>query len=273
MSSTSIARSSRATTSHLQPGSGSSSEDHLLRAEQLLAQAADTIDDDARARLLDEAVVLNMSVARSIAARYRRRGIPDDDLEQVAYLGLVKAVHGFDPGFERDFLAYAVPTIRGEVKRYFRDHGWAVRPPRRLQELQPQIVVAAEELTQQLGRSPRPAELAAALGADEEETIEALVSVGSFTPTSLDQAVSDENPTTIGELITNDDSGPALAEARVLLAPAVRRLGHRDQQILYHRFFAGRTQSEIGQQFGISQMQVSRIIARILRQLHTSIDR
>ena len=138
-----------------------------------------------RAALRDEVVVLNMPVAMAIAGRYRARGILLDDLQQVASLGLVKAVNGFDPGVGKEFLSYAVPTVSGEVKRYFRDHGWTVRPPRRVQELQARISSVSAQSDQSLGRSTQPPELAAQLGVDVNEVIEALTCNG-FTPMSLD---------------------------------------------------------------------------------------
>jgi RNA polymerase sigma-B factor len=237
----------------------------------LLARAA-TADRRERDALLDEVVHLNMGVARSVASRYRHRGIPEDDLVQVAYLGLVKAVQGFDPAFERDFLSYAVPTIRGEVRRYFRDHGWTVRPPRRVQELQAAITAAAETLTQSTGRSPRPSELAAYLEVDQEEVISALAANGCFTPTSLDRPVGEDGDATLGELIGCRDGGVDSVDARVMLGPAVRSLKERDRRILYLRFFAGRTQQEIATEIGVTQMQVSRLITRILRDLRLALS-
>ncbi|RYP79555.1 sigma-70 family RNA polymerase sigma factor, partial [Nocardioides guangzhouensis] len=123
-------------------------------AHDLLETAAVTTDPVERQRLLDEVVLLNADVAESVASRYRGRGIPTDDLRQVAYEGLVKAVHRFDPARRHDFLSFAVPTIRGEVQRYFRDQGWTVRPPRRIQDLQWRLHRAIEELSQDLGREP-----------------------------------------------------------------------------------------------------------------------
>jgi RNA polymerase sigma factor (sigma-70 family) len=159
---------------------------------RLLAQIAETTDEVEQKRLRDEIVVLNMGVARAIASRYRDRGIARDDLLQAAYVGLVKAVQGFDPTFERDFLSYAVPTVTGEVKRYFRDFGWTVRPPRRIQELQAQISRASNELSQSLHRSPKPREVAEFLGIDVDSVIEALAADGCFTPASLDVPVGED---------------------------------------------------------------------------------
>jgi RNA polymerase sigma-B factor len=255
----------------LPPETEPSSGTVRARSSAELLNRAATADRRERDRLLDEVIHLNMGVARSVASRYRHRGIPEDDLVQVAYLGLVKAVQGFDPAFERDFLSYAVPTIRGEVRRYFRDHGWTVRPPRRVQELQAAITAAAEDLTQSIGRSPRPSELAAYLEVDQEEVIAALAANGCFTPTSLDRPVGEDGDATLGELIGCEDGGVDSVDARVMLGPAVRSLKERDRRILYLRFFAGRTQQEIATEIGVTQMQVSRLITRILRDLRLAL--
>ena len=239
---------------------------------RLLAEAAQTDDETERKRLQDEVVVLNMGVARAIASRYRDRGIGPDDLVQAAYVGLVKAVQGFDPGFERDFLSYAVPTVTGEVKRYFRDHGWAVRPPRRVQELQAQISRASSELAQQLNRSPRPSEVADYLEVDVASVVEALAADGCFTPASLDVPVGEDGSTSLGELLGENDVDMSRAEARILLAPAVRNLAERDRRILKLRFFNGWTQEQIAQDIGVTQMQVSRLLARILTDLRNALS-
>ena len=238
---------------------------------QLLRRVAETSDDGAAKRLRDEVVVLNMGVARAIALRYRDRGISKDDLMQAAYVGLVKAVHGFDPTFERDFLSYAVPTVSGEVKRYFRDFGWTVRPPRRVQELQSRISRASSELSQTLHRSPKTSEVAEHLSVDVDSVIEALAADGCFTPTSLDVPVGEDGASTLGELLAHDDNDLARAEARVTLGPAVRELVPRDRRILELRFFHGWTQEQIAGDIGVTQMQVSRLLARILTDLRTAL--
>jgi RNA polymerase sigma-B factor len=234
---------------------------------RLLRELHSTDDEHERQALRAEVVVLNMGVARAIAHRYRQRGLAEDDLVQAAYVGLVKAVNGFDPSHERDFLSYAVPTVTGEVKRYFRDFGWSVRPPRRVQELQGQIAKASSELTQQLGRSPRPTEVAELLGLDVESVIEALAADGAFTPASLDVPVGEDGAATLGDLMPDEGMEFASAEARVVLGPAVRRLGARDRRILELRFFHGWTQEQIAQDIGVTQMQVSRLLSRILKDL------
>jgi RNA polymerase sigma-B factor len=238
---------------------------------RLLAQISQTTDELEQKRLRDEVVVLNMGVARAIAGRYRDRGISRDDLMQAAYVGLVKAVQGFDPSYERDFLSYAVPTVTGEVKRYFRDFGWTVRPPRRVQELQAQISRVSSQMSQRLHRSPKPAEVAEELGIDLESVIEALAADGCFTPASLDVPVGEDGSTSLGELLGGEDGDLGRAEARILLAPAVRRLADRDRRILALRFFHGWTQEQIAGDIGVTQMQVSRLLARILSDLRAEL--
>ena len=239
---------------------------------RLLVQINETDDEVEQKRLQDEVVVLNMGVARAIAARYRDRGVGQEDLMQAAYVGLVKAVQGFDPSYERDFLSYAVPTVTGEVKRYFRDYGWTVRPPRRVQELQAQISRASSELAQELHRSPKPSEVAAYLDIDVESVIEALAADGCFTPASLDVPVGEDGASSLGELLGEDDADLDRAEARILLAPVVRALVPRDKRILELRFFHGWTQEQIAADIGVTQMQVSRLLARILSDLRAELS-
>jgi RNA polymerase sigma-B factor len=237
----------------------------------LVQRVSESTDEVERRQLLDELVVLNLGVAHAIALRYRNRGIPLDDLDQVARLGLVKAAQGFDASRRTDFLAYAVPTIRGEVRRYFRDHGWTVRPPRRVQELQSRIVNAAAEMTHVQGRSPRPSELAQYLEVPVHDIEEALAADGCFSPSSLDRPVGGEDSAALGDLIPSDHEEHSAVDARVILAPAVRRLSERDRKILHLRFFNGWTQEEIAREIGVTQMHVSRLLTRILSELRTSV--
>jgi RNA polymerase sigma-B factor len=240
------------------------------KTADLLERAEETTDEVERRRLLDEVVVLNMGVAESVAARYRARGIPEEDLQQVAFLALTKATRRYDRAAAGgDFLSYAVPTMRGEVRRYFRDQGWTVRPTRRIQELQAAVFAAGEELSATLGRSPRPSEIAAHLEESVDDVNEALATDGCFQPVSLDRPVQggDGATTALGELLGHDDSGWAEVEARVALGPAVRRLTSRDRRILHLRFFEGWTQAQIAADIGVTQMQVSRLLSRIMRDL------
>jgi RNA polymerase sigma-B factor len=245
----------------------------IERTARLLEQAQ-TARPTERRRLLDEVVLLNMPVARSVAHRYRSKGIAEDDLDQVAYMALVRAAHQFDPGYERDFLTYAVPTIRGELKKHFRDAGWAVRPPRWIQELQGRISEAAAELGQELGRSPRPSEIAQRLDEDPERVLEALSTDGCYVADSLDRPVREQeaNSPSIGDNLSDETVAYQAAEARVLLAPLVRRLSERDRRILDLRFFHDRTQQEIADDIGVTQMHVSRLLARILGDLREQLD-
>lgn len=247
---------------------GSAHERRGSVTADLLTRACATADEQERDRLRHEVVVLNSGIARAVASRYRNRGLDFDDLTQVAFLGMWKAVQRFDPAYGKDFLTFAIPTIRGEIKKYFRDNGWTVRPPRRIQEMQGRLSAAVEDLTQDLGRSPRPQELADHLDVPLDDVVEALSADGCFTPTSLDLPVGQDGDASLGELMA-DPSGEGLsaAEARIMLAPAVRDLKPRDQQILYLRFFKQWTQDQIAAEIGVTQMQVSRLLSRILRDL------
>ncbi len=237
------------------------------RTAELFDRLALTEDDFSRRRLRQQIVELNMPLARSVARRYRDRGIGLDDLHQVAYVGLLKAVNGFDPTVASDFHSYAVPTMRGEVRRHFRDFGWTVRPPRRLQELQQRIRSAAQELQQSLGRSPRPSEIAQHLDADVLDVVEALACTGAFTPASLDVPTGEDGTSTVADRLGGLDDDLRLLENRIALAPAVRRLSARDRRIIQLRYFEDWTQQRIGEELGVSQVQVSRILARIMRDL------
>ena len=250
------------------------------RTEELLLRAHDATDPQERQRLLDEVVLINRGVAEAVASRYRRRGIPMEDLQQAAYEGLVKAVNRFDPTRRKDLLTYAVPTMRGELQRHFRDHGWTVRPPRRVQELQWQVNACIADLTQELGHEPSDAEVQERLQLPDDEYRDAITAFGCFQPTSLDQPLGHDSAATLGDVIPDqpdDVHDPDLpgdfeaADARATLGPAVRKLPPRDRRILYLRFFEDQTQEEIGQELGVTQMQVSRLLARILRDLRTAI--
>jgi RNA polymerase sigma-B factor len=235
-------------------------------ATQQLLDLCVGADDLARRRLQDRVVEVNLQIAVDVARRYRNRGVAGDDLEQVAYLGLVKAARGFDPERTTDFLSYAVPTIRGEVRRYFRDHGWAVRPPRSVQQAQARITAVESDLCQELGRAPRPSEIAERLDVDLDLVVEALAANGCFAPTSLDATPADSDEG-IGDRLGNEDESFESAEARVALKPLLAHLDRRERIMLEMRFFQGATQSEIGAVLGITQMQVSRLLSALLARL------
>lgn len=254
-----------------------SHDEDLSRSERsaltaaLLAEASTTSDATRAAELRSRVVMVNRGVAEAVARRYRNRGIPLDDLTQVGYEGLTKAVARFDPSRRHDLLTFAVPTIRGELQRYFRDLGWTVRPPRRLQELQARAHSSAQDLEQDLGRAPRETEVASALGVPLEEYREAMAVVGCFQPASLDLPVGDDETATLGELLLGEHRSLDASDARIVLAPAVRGLSDRDRRILRLRFYDDCTQAEIGADLGVTQMQVSRLLSRILAELHTTL--
>jgi RNA polymerase sigma-B factor len=238
------------------------------RTADLLARAADASTSAAREDLIAQVVETNMGVADAIASRYGRRGVGDEDLRQVAYLALTKAARRFDADAGHDFLSYAVPTIRGELRRYFRDTGWMVRPPRKVQELQSRIFAAQSELAAALGRSASVAEVAAHLDEPRADVEEALAAEGCFTPTSLDKPIGDAgSDATIGDLLGTSDVDCWAVEARVVLAPVVRRLDERDRKVLRLRFFDDYTQRQIADEIGVTQTQVSRVLGRIMRTL------
>lgn len=235
--------------------------------QRLFAELVNETNEHQRRVLRHRLVEANMPVAAAIARRYGARGANREDLEQVAYVGLIKAVRRFDGALDNDFLSYAVPTITGEVKRYFRDACWAVRPPRWVQEMQAKIPPARELLAQRLGRLPDLADIAALLGASEEEVAEALAATGCFTPASLDAPAGTEAGTPVGQLIEHRLKGLARCEDHVFVTQLLQHLSARDRQILRYRYVEGQTQQQIAQRIGVTQMQVSRLLSRILRDL------
>jgi len=220
-------------------------------------------DPDVRRRALEDVVLANLGVARSLAAAHRDKGIPREDLEQVAYTALVAAAQRFRPEEGRDFLSFAVPTIRGELKRHFRDCGWTVRPPRRVQEIHLQVLSTRDRLSKTLERLPTAAEIASELDESEHHVAEALRLDGCFAPSSLDLPLA-SGSATLGDLLpAGETRAHEAAEARMMLGPAVRELAERDRYILRLRYFDGLTQREIGKELGVTQTQVSRILTRI----------
>ncbi|GAA2137759.1 SigB/SigF/SigG family RNA polymerase sigma factor [Nocardioides koreensis] len=254
-----------------QPSSPAGNARTRRRAEtcRLLEEAARSGSTAERSALLDRVIELNLAVAREVAQRYRRRGIPDEDLVQVANLALVKAAQGFDPGLGADFLSYAVPTIRGEIRRYFRDYGWTVRPPRSIQEAQTKIAAARSELYHELGRSPRPSDIAAHTGLEVEVVQEALAADGCFAPASLDASTDGLDP---AERLGEEDAGFVGAEARATLSGVLDDLTPRERRMLELRFFGDCTQAEIGAEIGVTQMQVSRLLNRLLARLRERLE-
>jgi len=230
-------------------------------------------DDPERLRLRAEVVEDHMPYARHLAHRYVRGGGSEEDFEQVAYLGLLKAVDNFDPEYGTGFLGYATPMIVGEIKRYFRDTTWSVHVPRRMQELSGALRRAVEAMEAELGREPTVLELAERLDASEEEIVQAIDASEAYTAASLDHPVGEEaDGALLGELLGDQDPAFDLMIDRQVLKGLVAGLGERDKRILLMRYFRGMTQSEIGAELGVSQMQVSRLLTRILGELRAGFE-
>jgi RNA polymerase sigma-B factor len=218
-----------------------------------------------RARLRHTLVEQHLPLVRFFARRYAGRGEPIDDLQQAGSIGLVKAVDRFDPGRGLEFSTYAAPTILGEIRRHFRDRTWAVHVHRGLQELTAEITRYAGELTQELNRAPSVPELAARSGRTEEEVLDALDCAAAYTADSLETPAGEDR--TLGDSIGGEDPALAGVELHESLGPALATLADRERRILQLRFFGNQTQSQIAAQLGISQMHVSRLLARTLTQL------
>ncbi|HET7397876.1 MAG TPA: sigma-70 family RNA polymerase sigma factor [Intrasporangium sp.] len=245
---------------------GFTDEDHdAHRFEPLLESLCATSDPAHRRRLEQEIVLGTLHLADSVARRYYGRGIELEDLTQVARMALVKAVQRYRPGVGASFPAYAVPTIAGELKRYFRDSGWSVRPPRRLQELRVSLVGQEERLTHELHREPTLADLAEAMGVPRSTVSEARLTRAAYSALSLDAPApgSETRP----ELPESGDDPFALLETRDALRSALADLTDRERTIVRMRFLEECTQAQIGEALGVSQMQVSRLLVAILRKL------
>ena len=214
-------------------------------------------------------VELNLPMVRHAAGRYRRRGEPVEDIVQVGTIGLIKAIDRYEADRGSSFMAYAMPTIIGEIKRFFRDTSWSVRVPRRLRELRTELLRATDELTAMHGRTPTPRELSERLCITEEEVLEGLDACTVYTATSLDEtAYGDaDGQETVGDRLGSEDHALDLVEYREALRPLLAELPQRERAILVMRFYGNLTQAQIGERIGISQMHVSRLLARTLASL------
>jgi RNA polymerase sigma-B factor len=235
---------------------------------ELLRAYHENGDGGARDRLIEE----NLPLVRAIARRYVGRGEQLDDLVQVGSIGLIKAIDRFDLERGVDLQTYAIPTIVGEIKRHFRDRGWAVHVPRRLKELNLKLARLVEQLSGQLGRSPTIQELAGAAGTDEEEVVEALESGHAYSTDSLSAGADDDSELDRMRSLGSADEGYAVAEDRDLLTFGLQALDERERRIIHLRFFEGLTQSQIALEVGISQMHVSRLIRRALEKMREEIE-
>lgn len=253
---------------------------HPGRASNLDHRAADLVAQlsalppghPARARLRDEAITAWLPMARRLARRYTNRGEALDDLVQAATIGLIKAVDRFDPAQCAEFTGYAIPTIVGELKRHFRDRAWAIRVPRRLQEMRIAIANADNELVHTLGRSPTVADVAAHLGVSEEDVIEGLEGARAYTSRSLSTPVGPEGSLELGDSLGAEDGEYARTELHLSLPPAMACLTERERFIITARFFGNQTQLQIAEQIGVSQMHVSRLLAAALVKLRAQFE-
>lgn len=222
----------------------------------------------------DQIVRQCLPLADHVARRFSNRGEPYEDLVQVARVGLVNAVNRFDVDAGSPFVSFAVPTVMGEVRRHFRDNGWAVKVPRRLKELHLRIGSATAELSQRTGRAPTPSELAAELGVDREEVVEALIAGSSYTTKSIDAGGNDDDGAslTLGGMLGDKDPALATIDDREVLRPALAKLPEREREVLRLRFFENLTQSQIAARVGISQMHVSRLLTKSLARLREDLQ-
>ncbi|MGW7415917.1 RNA polymerase sigma factor SigF [Streptomyces sp. NPDC054863] len=226
-------------------------------------------DSPERTYVRDTLIELNLPLVRYAAARFRSRNEPMEDIVQVGTIGLIKAIDRFDCGRGVEFPTFAMPTVVGEIKRFFRDTSWSVRVPRRLQELRLALTKASDELAQKLDRSPTVPELAAVLGVSEDDVVDGLAVGNAYTASSLDSpsAEDDGGEGSLADRLGYEDTALEGVEYRESLKPLLAKLPPRERQIIMLRFFANMTQSQIGEEVGISQMHVSRLLTRTLSQL------
>ena len=221
----------------------------------------------------EELIQLHLPLVEHCSRRFRNRGEPYEDLVQVGTIGLIKAVARFATARGVEFSTYATPTIIGEIKRYFRDKGWAIRVPRRLQELRMRLGATTAELTQSLGRSPTASELAEAIGCSVEDVVDGLESGNAYSTLSLDAGdSSDDGALTMLDTLGVEDDGLENVELRESLKPLLAALPAREKNILMLRFFKNMTQSQIAAEVGISQMHVSRLLTRTIASLRASME-
>ncbi len=252
---------------------GSRWGDEERRRERLLLTEFASLapGSDRRAVVRDELVTMHLPLVQHLARRYRDRGESLDDLVQVGTIGLINAVDRFDLDRGLEFSTFATPTILGEIKRHFRDRTWAIKVPRRLQELQAAVTSTAEELTRSLGRSPTVREIAAAMDVSEQDVLDAIEARHAYSTGSIDagRESGSDHPTTLAETLGADDPALESVDDRETLRPLLAALPERERRIILLRFFHNRSQSQIAEELGISQMHVSRLLARTLAQLRT----
>jgi RNA polymerase sigma-B factor len=251
-------------------GSAAISDSDDGATERLLGLLADLPAGDPRREVIRARIVAqHMKLARRIARRYANRGEPVEDLEQSALVGLVKAINGYDPLRGHDFLAYARPMMNGEVKRHFRDQTWAVRVPRKVQEGRAELSQAVAALSQRLGRPPAAEELAAELRLSEEDLAHLREASAAYSALSLSMPDGPDETRTLADRLGAADDALDAVDDRESLHPLLDALPPRELRLILLRFFGNQTQAEIAAQLGVSQMQVSRLLAATLTRLRT----
>jgi RNA polymerase sigma-B factor len=251
------------------PRSSEAIDTRTLSRSLFLRLAALDENSPERNYVRDTLIELNLPLVRYAAARFRSRNEPMEDIVQVGTIGLIKAIDRFDCERGVEFPTFAMPTVVGEIKRFFRDTSWSVRVPRRLQELRLALTKASDELSQKLDRSPTVAELAVVLGVSEEDVVDGLAVGNAYTASSLDSPAPEDDggEGSLADRLGYEDTALEGVEYRESLKPLLAKLAPRERQIIMLRFFANMTQSQIGEQVGISQMHVSRLLTRTLSQL------
>ena len=240
------------------------------RTRELFRLYKEEGDEEAREQL----IVSHLNLVRFLAAKFKNRGEPLDDLMQVGTIGLIKAIDRFDPARGLEFTTFATPTIMGEIKRHFRDKGWSVRVPRRLQELSAKVNQATDDLTRELQRSPSVEEVAARVGSSVDEVLEAMESSSAYSSVPLEGTGAgdeDDTPSVIDHYAT-EDADLASLDDRMAIEDAIAELTPREQEIVRMRFNEGLTQVEIAEKLGISQVQVSRMLRKVLREFQDRLD-
>ena len=239
------------------------------RTRELFSLYKDKGDEAAR----DELIMSPLNLVRFLASKFKNRGEPLDDLIQVGTIGLIKAIDRFDPSRGLEFTTYATPTILGEIKRHFRDKGWSIRVPRRLQELSAKVNQATDDLTKELQRSPSTEEVAAKLGVSVDEVLEAMESSGAYSSVPLEAGSSDEEdaPAIIDHYASVDEN-LAASDDRMVIEDTIRDFSPREREVIRMRFVEGLTQVEIAKRLGVSQVQVSRLLRRTLKKVQDKID-
>lgn len=240
------------------------------KTRELFRRFKEEGDMDAREKL----VMSHLNLVRFIANKFKNRGEPLDDLVQVGYLGLLKAIDRFDPSRGLEFTTFATPTIMGEIKRHFRDKGWSVRVPRRLQELSAKVNQATDTLTSKLQRSPTIAEIAEYLDASVDEVLEAMESSSAYSSVSLEapSGMEDDDTPSVIDRYATEDEDLAFTDDHIIIEEALASFSPREREVIEMRFLQGMTQIEIAEKLGISQVQVSRLLRRTLKKIQDKID-